>query len=368
MEIIHLILGKANPDRMNGVNQVVYQLASRQAASGRQVSVWGISADTSHNYGQRNFETRLFRASRYAFSIPVNLKSEMLAMKDKAVFHLHGGWIPVYSSLGRFMNRTGIHFVLTGHGAYNAVAMQRSRLQKWFYFQVKEKSLLKRAQRIHSIGESEEKGLKNIFPEVNSFLLPYGFEMAAGQPLDSPKDKPFTLGFLGRVDVHTKGLDLLAKAFRGFKELIPDSQLWIIGDGDDRLKLEEILGDQTGVRLWGGKFGAEKRELLQQLDLYVQPSRNEGLPASALEASNLGIPLLVSEATNLGRYVRSYKAGIVVPNQDSEALLEGMVKMHQCWSKSQLDWERMSINARSMVKEAFDWNRIVDAFDELYMP
>ena len=34
MEVIHCILGKANPKRLNGVNRVVHQLASEQAESG----------------------------------------------------------------------------------------------------------------------------------------------------------------------------------------------------------------------------------------------------------------------------------------------------------------------------------------------
>jgi hypothetical protein len=60
MEIIHIVLGKANPDRMNGVNKVVYQLATKQAEFGEKVSVWGISGDTVNNYGERNFNTELF--------------------------------------------------------------------------------------------------------------------------------------------------------------------------------------------------------------------------------------------------------------------------------------------------------------------
>ena len=69
MEIIHLILGKANPDRMNGVNKVVYQLTTQQAIAGRKVSIWGISKNTEHNYGERNFETRLFQAFRNPIKI-----------------------------------------------------------------------------------------------------------------------------------------------------------------------------------------------------------------------------------------------------------------------------------------------------------
>ena len=61
MGLIHLVLGKANPARMNGVNKVVFQLASRQAASGRDVQIWGITKDQKHNYEERDVETTLFK-------------------------------------------------------------------------------------------------------------------------------------------------------------------------------------------------------------------------------------------------------------------------------------------------------------------
>jgi len=90
MEIIHLILGKANPERMNGVNRVVYQLASRQASSGRQVQVWGITADPVHNYPERNFRTRLFRARRNPFALDPELRRSLRSLATDTVIHLHG--------------------------------------------------------------------------------------------------------------------------------------------------------------------------------------------------------------------------------------------------------------------------------------
>jgi len=45
MRVIHVVLGKANPDRMNGVNQVVHHLATEQVERGDEVEVWGITAD-----------------------------------------------------------------------------------------------------------------------------------------------------------------------------------------------------------------------------------------------------------------------------------------------------------------------------------
>ena len=65
MEIIHLILGKANPDRMNGVNRAVHHLATSQAQNGMHVSVWGITPTPDSAYPDgRLYTTRLFRSRK----------------------------------------------------------------------------------------------------------------------------------------------------------------------------------------------------------------------------------------------------------------------------------------------------------------
>ena len=48
MKIIHAVLGKANPDRMNGVNKVAHQLAKTQQGMGHEVTVWGIASSLEH--------------------------------------------------------------------------------------------------------------------------------------------------------------------------------------------------------------------------------------------------------------------------------------------------------------------------------
>ena len=55
-------MGKANPARMNGVNKVVYQLATRQTAAGLNVAVWGFTKTPEGDYGERNFRTEIGRA------------------------------------------------------------------------------------------------------------------------------------------------------------------------------------------------------------------------------------------------------------------------------------------------------------------
>ncbi|HOY95157.1 MAG TPA: glycosyltransferase [Catalimonadaceae bacterium] len=368
MEVIHIVLGKANPARMNGVNKVVYQLASRQAESGQTVSVWGITKDLSENYGERNFNTRLFKASLNPFGLPSGIRNAFKEKKGKAVVHIHGGWIPVFSSLSTLLKELGIPFVFTPHGAYNVVAMERSQFMKKLYFEFFERKVLRNASRLHCLGASEVNGLQRIYRTRKSVLLPYGYEAEGTAIQPSPsKGRKFIIGFVGRLDVYTKGLDLLVDAFLEFSEEQPNSELWIVGDSPERAVFErkvKSMGLETKVKFWGSRFGEEKENLLRQMDVFAHPSRNEGLPASILEAAGYGIPVLVTEATNLAELVKRYKCGIAVPDNNAWEICMGLHKLHANWKQGQ--FPAMGERARSLVAQEFNWNSILKQFEQLY--
>jgi glycosyltransferase involved in cell wall biosynthesis len=367
MEIVHLILGKANPNRLNGVNKVVYQLASKQAQSGRNVSVWGIVESKDHNYGKRNFRTVLFKSQVNAFTIGADLKKAILNKKDETIFHLHGGWIPTYHGVSSFLHANGCKYVITAHGAYNTIAMKRSKWVKKIYFLLFEKTLLEHAEKIHLIGDSEIHGLEKIYPNTKSLLIPYGFNVSDFDVKNANINPLFVIGFVGRLDIYTKGLDLLVKAFSDFQHKEPNSELWIIGDSDQRPALESLAWAKNisdKVKFMGSRFGTEKDELIQKMDVFVHPSRNEGLPASVVEASNFGVPSVVTEATNIASYIRDYNAGIAVPNEDNKAITAAFHELYKMKKEGTLI--TLSRNAQTMVRTAFDWDRLVVDFDKLY--
>ncbi len=364
MEIIHIVLGKANPDRLNGVNKVVYNLATEQHKAGRSVQVWGITANPIHDYPERNFKTVLFQSARFSFIIDRALKKAIVE-NNKAVFHLHGGWIPVFSSLAKFFAKHQIKYVLTPHGAYNEVAMKRSSFLKKSYFIAFEKAVLKHVLYVHSIGDSEVRGLKKIFPKVKSFLLPYGFHTATGYA-DPVKNNDFTIGFVGRLDTYTKGLDLLMTAFTIFQKNHPNSKLWIVGDGEGKAYIENFIKEKQlkNVELWGKQFGKEKDDLISKMHVFAHPSRNEGLPTAVLEAAALGTPTLVTQATNLAEYITKYHAGIAVENEDVHALVAGMTTLQMAFQKD--DATTYQEGAKRMLNEVFSWPLLVEKYDELY--
>lgn len=369
MEIIHIVLGKANPERMNGVNKVVYQLATKQVNFNVKASVWGITNDTENNYGERNFETHLFLKQRNPFAISKELKLAIIEKKDNAVFHLHGGWIPVFYSLAKLLNKHQIKFVFTPHGAYNTIAMKRSSWVKKIYFSLFEKKLLQRTSKIHCIGKSEVNGLKKIFINNKSILLPYGYENDKTISIENRSNATIVFGFIGRLDIYTKGLDTLIKAFVKFKKNQPGAQLWIVGDSKEKKILEQQIKTNSlekNVILFGSKFGAEKEELLQKMDVFVHPSRNEGLPLSVIEAASFGKPCIVTDATNIGDQITKCKAGITIYFQSSTRLYEAMQNLFSIW-KNPVVFKEMQENAIRMVEKNYNWQKLIKEFNiDLY--
>ncbi len=361
MEIIHIVLGKANPNRLNGVNKVVYQMATEQANAGKNVAVWGITKDTKHDYPPRTFSTILYRSHKFPFFIDKELKKAILSKKE-AIYHLHGGWIPVFSPLSSFFKKNKIKYVLTPHGAYNTIAMKRSLWVKKIYFLLLEKKLLKNAHKIHSIGISEVEGLQTIFTNTKSFLLPYGFEIPI--PTTKPKEvNGFIIGFVGRIDVYTKGLDILIASFLQFQKKHQNSELWIIGAGDGIAFLEKFIQKNklNNVTLFGKKFGEEKNTLIQQMTVFAHPSRNEGLPTSVLEAASFGIPSVVTKATNIANFIDQYNAGISIESASVPELVQAFETMY---NRKEYNY---SLACTEMLKEQFSWSVLVDKYDKLYL-
>ena len=448
MKIIHLILGKANPERMNGVNKVVHALATQQSRAGWDVAVWGITADVAPNFPPREFRTRLFLAQRNPFGLAPALREALAELRGAAVVHLHGGFVPAYYAAVRRLTALGIPYVMTPHGSYGAEAMRKNRLGKRLYLHLCENYLLRHAAQVHCLGLSEVLGVQRLHPGLRTCLLPYGFELPetdaapalvaasavieaeerqqirlAGPPHDagsaqraapsisrsslaaedttpnlvfepivfpdqeedetsayarmqpavrvlrraeSGPARSFRVGFCGRLDENHKGLSCLIRGFGEFARQHPQAELWLIGDGPDRARVEQWAAEVPAgtVKVLGSRFGAEKTALLRQLDVFAHTSHYEGLPTAVLEAAALGLPCVVTEATNLGSYVRQFDCGEVLPTAEPAAFSGGLQRVYARWRSAA--GQQLRQRSRQMVATAFAWPTLLQQYQHMY--
>jgi glycosyltransferase involved in cell wall biosynthesis len=100
--------------------------------------------------------------------------------------------------------------------------------------------------------------------------------------------------FVGRL-APEKGLDLLVDAWPDVLVCYPRARLRLIGEGPERPALSariERLGLSAAVELPGAV--ADPTAELRAADLFLLPSREEGMSVALLEAMALGMPLVAS--------------------------------------------------------------------------
>jgi glycosyltransferase involved in cell wall biosynthesis len=128
--------------------------------------------------------------------------------------------------------------------------------------------------------------------------------------------------FVGRL-APEKGLDTLVDAWPAVRDAHPRARLTLVGDGPERPALAERierLGLQDSIELVGSLANPEST--LRAADLFVLPSREEGMSIALLEAMALGLPLVASAIPgNLGLVADGVHGRLVPPgDRDSLAL------------------------------------------------
>ncbi len=369
MQIIHLVLGKGNPDRMNGVNKVAYQLATTQTDMGHDVHLWGIANSMTRNYPDRNFKTTLFLQLKNKLKLDKALVAAINELNSDVIVHIHGSFIPEFYQVAKLLNRQEIGYIYTPHGALTEGAMMKNNFMKKLYFKLFESALIKRAKAMQLLGVQELAFTENLINTNNKCLIPNGQDMST-IPSFVKKDrtgKSIIFGFCGRIATFHKGLDMMLQGFKLFIEKGNLGTLELIGDGSDRPEMESLckeLGIEDLVTFHGAKFGDEKYELIAGFDVFLHTSRMEGFPTAVLEAAAMEKVCITSEATNINDYFRTFDSGLPMEKNgipEIAAMMETAEKLFQ-----NNDLEPIGKRARKMVEEEFSWTKVAQQLIDVY--
>jgi len=140
-------------------------------------------------------------------------------------------------------------------------------------------------------------------------------------------DQDLFLLSVGRL-VHQKAHEFLVAAMPSVLKEFPDAKVGICGDGFLRPQLEaqiQSLGLQKSVILLG-KFD-NVTKFLVAADLFVLPSRWEGLPIALLEAMSVGLPVIATRVEGVDEVVVDREHGLLVPVGDESALSDAILQL-----------------------------------------
>jgi glycosyltransferase involved in cell wall biosynthesis len=139
-----------------------------------------------------------------------------------------------------------------------------------------------------------------------------------------PGDRPI-VGCVGRL-CEKKGQKDLVLAFCKVLHDYPFADLWLIGNdqqtqGEYEFELRclvESLGISDRMVFWGHQDGA--KELMEQMDILVLPSYDEGFPLVLLEAMSIGLPVIASRVAGIPEMIVDGETGILIPPGNIEII------------------------------------------------
>lgn len=170
-----------------------------------------------------------------------------------------------------------------------------------------------------------------------------------------------TFGYLGRLSPE-KGVDVLIEAFARACDRLARARLAIVGDGTERSSLEamaRMLGIQTRVDFLGVRH--DVATMLAGMDVFVLPSRREGLPMAILEAMSMGLPVIATAVGGVPEAICDGVNGLLAPPDDPSAIADAMVRIALDAPLRQ----SLSKQSRQVFLERYELTQMVNTYEQL---
>ena len=210
-----------------------------------------------------------------------------------------------------------------------------------------------------------------IAPEKIS-ILPHGIDTAKYPESNSARRRELKIThgvkpeqkillFCARV-VKDKGVDTLQDVWRILHKKFPDALLYVVGGGinellDELRKLSVELGNSIKVI---GEVDAPQ-EFYQMADVYIFPSRHEGLPTSLLEAMASGLPAVTSDIGGCEDVIQNDVNGYRVYSEDTAAFAEKVSLLFNDDERREIFGEQ----AAKLIRETCDFATVIPKLAEI---
>jgi glycosyltransferase involved in cell wall biosynthesis len=171
----------------------------------------------------------------------------------------------------------------------------------------------------------------------------------------------FIIGYIGQL-IHRKGLDILFNALSGVEKNVA-WKLALIGDGVLRPFLQrraEELNISENVKFFG--FQKHRLEFLNGLDVFVLPSRLEGIPRCLMEAMSKRIPVIASDIPGSRVLVDHAVTGFLYPQENDQELM----KLIQYMTHPDNSIQIITDNASRLIQNHYSAQRMAADYQNVY--
>lgn len=180
---------------------------------------------------------------------------------------------------------------------------------------------------------------------------------------DCPQRKFFTIGTFAELTAESH-LETLLKAAKEIRDVVPNLQVIIVGDGPEKKNLL-WLAKKLGIESTVWFVGATEKTFkwLENLDLYIytKPSISLKEQLFALEIMSRKLPLIADLGIGLDDLIFEGKTGHLVIFKNTSDLAQTIIDLEQNHKLR----EQMGEEAKKRVQELFNPQKTLDQFAKL---
>ncbi len=222
--------------------------------------------------------------------------------------------------------------------------------------------IFKSADKIISTAQFERNWLLKTFkiPESKLVYIPLPINSVA-TPHKKQDRSTIKIAYFGRLSSE-KNIKVLISAFKPVKEKYKNSGLFIAGDGPLRKNLEDYGKNVDGVSFLGRLSQTDLNNFIDDIDIFVLPSKFEVSPRAVIEAMSRGVPVVTTPVGELPQIFQDGKDCLFTKIDDPSDMAEKITWLIE--NKKQA----MEIGqaGRIIVENRYDINNVISEYLKIY--
>lgn len=353
MKVLHISRSMGQ----GGAQKIVFQLCTGiKEVSQCVASAGGLYVNSLNNEHVKHYEIPdIDGKNPFTILKTLLLLCKIVKLEKVHIVHTHHRMAAFYARLLMFCYPRLQHIYTAHNVFYGKKLLMRFALKK---------------AAIVAVGDSVKENLKNEYGiNKKRILVIYNAINTSekkgvnNELIDSLRESGnYVIGSIGRLS-RQKGFDILIESTKYLKDTCKNIKLVIIGDGEDRNKLEKLakrLGVTDKIIFLG--YQSNVLDIISQLEFVVLPSRWEGLPLTPIETFSQGKTIVATDIPGNNEIVNDMENGLLCIVNSPISLSEKIIMLYK---NSDLK-KSLEVNAKKTYNKNYNYCNFLGKYKRIY--
>lgn len=216
----------------------------------------------------------------------------------------------------------------------------------------------------HTLNQHTMQWLKKLGYE-KIYLIPNGVDVKRFK-LCSQTNR-FNVLWTGRLE-EDKGADILIKILLLANRELEKKNVGftIVGSGSYSSEVRKLAHKYANITYLGFVDERNLSRVYTNSNLFIIPSKTEGMPLCLLEAQACGLPVVGSKIPGITEVVIDGKTGSLINSGNVKDFVDAIKEYYELWHNSSKEWRKLNKAIRKHIVSNYDWSIVISRLEQMF--